>query len=265
MSRNQFELLLRMWHFINNESQPENDRLYKFCVVVEHLLDCLPQVTMCIDDTIVDQVVPVSRRNGIVNKPKPILDYNKGKAAIDLSDQLASYSTPRRRSLKWYCKLGKQTTITNFRKALIKLIMTLNIVPELQNKHEMPAPQTTPTVRTKMMSKHIFRKRKVLQEMVASTVAVAIKENKVKKVTTYYVDCLGELRYCLECVNSVRKPWWTQYKAKSGVRAAIWRQRHVLYNSGERTPVSTMALWDILGGDTGVHHGSQRVQSITYC
>ncbi|KAJ8887768.1 hypothetical protein PR048_013986 [Dryococelus australis] len=57
MSRNRFELLLRMWHISNNKSQPENDRYYKFRIVVDHLVAkfqsvCNPGETVCIDETI---------------------------------------------------------------------------------------------------------------------------------------------------------------------------------------------------------------------
>ncbi|KAJ8879318.1 hypothetical protein PR048_019926 [Dryococelus australis] len=66
-----------------------------------------------------DDTVPVQRRNGIVNTPKTIMDYNKCKAAIDLSDQLSSYSTPLRRSLKWHRKVAIElllgTTVVNAR------------------------------------------------------------------------------------------------------------------------------------------------------
>lgn len=42
------------------------------------------------------------------SKPKPlmILDYNKGKKGIDLSDQLASYYTPIRKTIIWYKKIA---------------------------------------------------------------------------------------------------------------------------------------------------------------
>ncbi|KAJ8879004.1 hypothetical protein PR048_019610 [Dryococelus australis] len=90
------------------------------------------------------ETVPIQRRNGNVNKPKPIVDYNKRKTATDVSDQLSSYCTPLRRSLKWYRKVaielllgtavvnahllfchvtGRKTTITSFRKALAKELM----------------------------------------------------------------------------------------------------------------------------------------------
>ena len=39
-------------------------------------------------------------------KPKIIMDYNKAKAAVDLSDQMTAYSSPLRKSIKWYKKLA---------------------------------------------------------------------------------------------------------------------------------------------------------------
>lgn len=39
-------------------------------------------------------------------KPEASVEYNAGKAAIDLSDQLDSYATTLRKSVKWYQKLG---------------------------------------------------------------------------------------------------------------------------------------------------------------
>jgi hypothetical protein len=39
-------------------------------------------------------------------KPQVVLDYNKGRKATDLSDQLSAYYTCLRRSIKWYQKVG---------------------------------------------------------------------------------------------------------------------------------------------------------------
>lgn len=39
-------------------------------------------------------------------KPKAIVDYNKANTFIDVSDQMSSYSTSVRRSLKWYRKIA---------------------------------------------------------------------------------------------------------------------------------------------------------------
>lgn len=48
----------------------------------------------------------VTKRGKIVSKPKIICDYNRAKGAVDLSDQMAAYSTPLRKSVKWYKKLA---------------------------------------------------------------------------------------------------------------------------------------------------------------
>ncbi|KAL7644748.1 UNVERIFIED_CONTAM: hypothetical protein RMT77_004561 [Armadillidium vulgare] len=46
------------------------------------------------------------RRTGEHVKPEAVIDYNKGKTGIDLSDQMASYATTLRKGVKWYRKLG---------------------------------------------------------------------------------------------------------------------------------------------------------------
>lgn len=46
-----------------------------------------------------------SRKKESILKPEVILFYNAGKAGIDLSDQLASYSSPVRKSIRWYHKV----------------------------------------------------------------------------------------------------------------------------------------------------------------
>lgn len=46
-----------------------------------------------------------NRNKENILKPEAILYYNSGKAGIDLSDQLASYSTPVRKSIRWYHKV----------------------------------------------------------------------------------------------------------------------------------------------------------------
>jgi len=38
-------------------------------------------------------------------KPKIVVEYNLGKSSVDLSDQMTAYSSPLRKTLKWYRKL----------------------------------------------------------------------------------------------------------------------------------------------------------------
>lgn len=57
------------------------------------------------------EIVNTGKRNRYkeeVLKPQIIIDYNRGKSGIDLSDQYSSYSTVVRRSIKWYHKVAME-------------------------------------------------------------------------------------------------------------------------------------------------------------
>lgn len=41
-----------------------------------------------------------------VRKPEVVLDYNRGKGLVDVSDLKSSYHAPLRRSMKWYRKVA---------------------------------------------------------------------------------------------------------------------------------------------------------------
>ena len=45
-------------------------------------------------------MVEALKENYVCDKPVVVVDYNKGKYAVDLSDQMITYSTPHRRTLK---------------------------------------------------------------------------------------------------------------------------------------------------------------------
>jgi len=54
-----------------------------------------------------DETIEIRNRYGrIIKKPKAVEDYNMGKTYIDRCDQMASYSSPLKRSLKWYRKIA---------------------------------------------------------------------------------------------------------------------------------------------------------------
>lgn len=90
------------------------------------------------------EMIEVRKRNKIMMKPSVVLSYNKGKAAIDLADQLASYNSPLRKSLKWFRKVAidmicnvaivnahylfstvtnKKISITDFRSSLVNSLV----------------------------------------------------------------------------------------------------------------------------------------------
>lgn len=51
-----------------------------------------------------NETVTVQKR-GNIRKTKVIVNYNEGKSSVDISDQMAAYCSPLRKSLKWYKKL----------------------------------------------------------------------------------------------------------------------------------------------------------------
>ena len=52
-----------------------------------------------------NETVVMQKRGNIVIKLKVIVDYNEGKSYVDISDQMASYCSPLRKSVKWYKKI----------------------------------------------------------------------------------------------------------------------------------------------------------------
>ncbi|CAG5058849.1 unnamed protein product [Parnassius apollo] len=48
----------------------------------------------------------ITKKGKVIRKPRMVLAYNKVKSAVDMSDQMAAYSSPLRKSVKWYKKLG---------------------------------------------------------------------------------------------------------------------------------------------------------------
>ena len=47
-----------------------------------------------------------NRLNKVVMKPEIIICYNKEKQGIDILDQMASYFTPLRKTIRWYHKVA---------------------------------------------------------------------------------------------------------------------------------------------------------------
>lgn len=75
------------------------------------------ELLMCSTKTTNSMVDVRSRK--VTQKPLTVIEYNKGKASIDLADQRASYGNPLRRSLKWY------------RKVLVDILLNITVVNAL--------------------------------------------------------------------------------------------------------------------------------------
>jgi hypothetical protein len=53
----------------------------------------------------------INIQNVRIMKPQLVLDYNKGRQDIDLSDQLSAYYTCLRQSIKWYYKMALELVL----------------------------------------------------------------------------------------------------------------------------------------------------------
>jgi len=73
-----------------------------------------------------------NRSNENVVKPEIIISYNKGKAGIDLSDQLSSYSTAVRKSIRWYHKVATEILLGA---SVVNALIVYNKIHEKKNKN----------------------------------------------------------------------------------------------------------------------------------
>ena len=63
-------------------------------------------------------------------KPEIIVCYNKGKQGIDISDQIASYFSPLRKTVRWYKKIGFKFLLNT---AVVNALIIYNEIRGVQN------------------------------------------------------------------------------------------------------------------------------------
>ena len=73
-----------------------------------------------------NEMVTIKNKKGEdIQKPAAVIEYNSAKGAVDLSDQMAAYSSPLRKSVKWYRKLA------------IELLLSTSVVHAYVLSHEI--------------------------------------------------------------------------------------------------------------------------------
>lgn len=168
------------------------------------------------------EMVEVTSRNRSKLKPKVVEDYNKGKAPVDISDQMGAYSNPLRRSLKWYRKVafelllttsmvnayilfklttGNQISITEFKEMVIKDLVRIqdDVVPESKRRrtvHTLQEKQGEKKHLVRRFCKNCYKKNSATHGRVYAT-------NRTKKCTTFCDDCEGKPHLCLDCFNEI--------------------------------------------------------------
>nr|CAI5844778.1 unnamed protein product [Callosobruchus analis] len=169
------------------------------------------------------ETVDVQRRTGIVKKPVAVMDYNEAKSSIDQSDQMASYQSPLRKSLKWYRKLAiefvlgtalvnahivynqlanKKMKIPEFREDIIRQLLKNHSDSDRSDIHEGKITKRPTKMHALLRKEGQFDKvRKYCKGCYSKKLQGEITKNRVKKVVTYCGSCENQPHFCLNCFN----------------------------------------------------------------
>ena len=166
----------------------------------------------------------LSRNGKEVQKPECVLAYNKAKKGVDVSDQMTSYHTALRRSLKWYRKLAfkiitgisvvnafvlynkyfteKPMQIRQFRDSLV---LSLTGIAEKDVR-----PGRAPSTIRGTSFAHVLsegdkenKKRKRCRgcyEKISVNKNYKIAWNKARRVVTFCAQCEGKPHLCVTCL-----------------------------------------------------------------
>lgn len=178
-----------------------------------------------------DEIVDVCGKNGVVvRKPKIVEDYNTAKAFIDLSDQMSSYSTVLRRTIKWYRKVlfevifgtvivnsmviynmlnqtsNKTLKITKFRE-----ILSLHLLQSKDPDPAVPLPTNTNLnnvgthrlLETEGSKRSTRRKCSGCYKIAVEQHGRQYAQSKTRKVNTRC--CVCNKYFCLPCFNASHK------------------------------------------------------------
>lgn len=164
------------------------------------------------------EMVDVEKRTGTVSKPCMVVEYNKCKSFIDISDQMTAYAPALRRTLKWYKRLAfeiltgtctvnamvlynsihadKKLSITDFRTKIAEELLyppTYNVStpPRVATSHKLeqvPGPSRT-----------VRRQCKFCYQRMSQEHNRAYARKHPNRVTTKCNAC--DVFTCLKCFN----------------------------------------------------------------
>lgn len=162
-----------------------------------------------------NEMVDVRRRGKDVKKPKIVVEYNKYKSYIDMSDQMKSYNSCLRKSLKWYRKLAleiltgtalvnafvayqevskNKMSITAFREEVVEGLLKLNLQQGESNVLEQ---ESTEQHRLEDVGRSKRRRCVVCYSRLASELGRKIAASKTTQSHFRCTAC--DKFYCLDC------------------------------------------------------------------
>ncbi|KAL0879436.1 hypothetical protein ABMA27_003187 [Loxostege sticticalis] len=138
----------------------------------------------------------VTKKGRTIQKPRMILAYNKAKGAVDMSDQMTGYSSPLRKTVKWYKKLGIEVILnTAVVNGWIMYTENKKVKEGITKTTKAPAEKREGNVRnTRRFCSVCYKKNTAI-------LGYKIAKNRTKKVTTYCKECPNEPYFCLACFN----------------------------------------------------------------
>ncbi|KAL4143907.1 hypothetical protein QTP88_006161 [Uroleucon formosanum] len=159
-----------------------------------------------------------TRNHEDIIKPDVILFYNAGKAGIDLSDQLASYCTPMRKSIRWYHKVATEIILNTFvvnaqimynqhkfqKKLSIRQFREL-IVDKLLKLEPSSRTTVSQTSATQKLGENRLHRRLALKHKLEETEDKCHRNRKIRRrCTECYKNYSAELGY-KEAINKAKK------------------------------------------------------------
>jgi len=150
-----------------------------------------------------------NKRGQKLLKPQMVIDYNKAKGYVDISDLRNSYHSPLRRSIKWYRKIafevllntsllnaltlftaviGNKMGVTEFREEIVTALLTKNNIPMI------------PTLTEKEVHKIVNSKRSKCSNCYSEMVQQGGRTHAQKITRKVQTMCTGCSKYfCLDC------------------------------------------------------------------
>jgi len=168
-----------------------------------------------------------TRKGESLIKPEAVIYYNSSKQGIDVSDQLASYQSPVRKSIRWYHKVAVElllgTSVVNaqllynahcvdtgnpdgtlqiaeFRESIIESLLNCN---NRCSPAEQPKVHFLRVTQDKEGGKRINRRKRRYcigcYNQYTQSSGRELAKRKAKKVITECAGCPGNPRFCYEC------------------------------------------------------------------
>lgn len=157
----------------------------------------------------------LATKRGVISKPSTIVEYNATKSYIDVSDQIASYGSTIRKSVKWYRKVAFElltnTAVVNafiLRKHVTKSKNSITqlreaISLELMGCNKTPSKDPGPTTKHQLVDAGKRNRCGSCYNALTDRFGRAHAVKHSKQVTTKCSGC-GEFKYmCLDCFFSL--------------------------------------------------------------